>query len=121
MISCNILVDKDMHAVSQNEIIQLINEFGDSYTNATSKIIRDSQTLDQKGKVFINCASLILSKFGMTRRGIFSNNLQDKLQACWDKIGKDLLKIRNQINNSGDSRDRYLLELTEYESLLHKP
>jgi hypothetical protein len=115
MISCNILVDKDMHAVSQNEIIQLINEFGDSYTNATSKIIRDSQTLDQKGKVFINCASLILSKFGMTRRGIFSNNLQDKLQACWDKIGKDLLKIRNQINNSGDSRDRYLLELTEYE------
>lgn len=115
MISCNILINKNKQAISPDEVELQIAEFGGSYINATRKIINDSESLDRNGKVFIKCASLILSNFGMTRRGVFSGRNEDILQACWDRIGSGLLAIRSQINNSGNSRDRYLLEISEAE------
>jgi len=115
MISVNVLIDKNTQAVSPKEIVHLIIEFGENYTDATRKIISDSQSLDQNGKVFIKCASLILSKFGMTRRGVFSENIQEKLQTCWDRIGSSLLEIKSQTDNSGKSRGRCLLEISESE------
>jgi hypothetical protein len=115
MISCNILITKNKQAVLPNEINEQITEFGESYINATHRIISDSQSLDQNGETFIKCASLILSKFGMTRRGVFSKNIEETLQVCWDRIGKRVIDIKNQINDSGNSRDRYLLEISETE------
>jgi hypothetical protein len=115
MIYCKILVDENKNATSPNNIFKLINDFGESYINTTYQIIGDSKSLDQNGETFVKCASLILSNFGMTRRGVFSKNIQETLQACWDKTGKSLMDIKNQINDSGKFRDRYLLEISETE------
>jgi len=115
MTHCKILVDGNKKVISPNNIVKLINDFGNSYKDAIHKIISNSKTLDQDGEVFIKCASLILSNFGMTRRGVFSENLEDKLQVCWEIIGGSLLEIKSQINNSGKSRDRYLLVINETE------
>jgi len=115
MIHCNILMDGNKNFVSPKEVINLISKFGKSYKNATNQIIANSKSLDQNGKIFIECGSLILSNFGMTRRGVFSENLENKLQVCWEIIGGILLEIKSQINNSGKSRDRCLLEISELE------
>ena len=115
MIHCNILFDENDKEISPSKIYQLINNFGESYKDSTNKIITKSESLDKNGKTFIECGSLILSNFGMTRRGVFSESLQERLQACWDKIGEDILLIKDEINNSGKSRDRFLLEISNDE------
>jgi len=115
MKHCNILIYNNGNAILPKNIKNLIFEFGESYKNATYQIIRNSKSLDENGEVFIECASLILSNFGMTRRGVFSDNPHDTLQTCWEKIGSSLLEIKSQINDSGKSRDRYLLEISETE------
>jgi len=108
--------------VKPETITEKIIEFGDGYNNATKDIIRDSRVLDKNGKTFIKCASRILSSFGMTRSGPFKGagiagktNKKKILSECWDVIGDRLLEVNKSVLESGLSRDRYLLELSEAE------
>lgn len=98
---------------SQIFIEKKISEFGDSYIDATKDIISYSRVLDIDGKVFITCASRILSNFGMTRNGPFSGNYTNRLRNCWDVVGDKLIEINNSMLESGLSRDRYILELSD--------
>ncbi len=106
-----ILLDNKGLAISPNEINNRINEFGDSYVNATEEIILHSKDLDKNGKVFSQCASLILKNFGMTRSGPFHNHLDEILSGCWNAVGADLLEINDSVHRSGMPRARYLMEL----------
>jgi hypothetical protein len=112
MSLCEILLDAEGHAISPIEISERIKAFGDSYSDAIKEIINNSKVLDKDGEVFIKCASRILSNFGMTRRGIFHENLRETLQNCWDAVGANLKEINNSVRKSGLSRNRYILELS---------
>jgi len=115
MSPSKILFDVNGHAISPIEISKRIIAFGDSYNDATREIINDSKVLDNGGEVFIKCASLILSKFGMTRSGPFHVNCDEKLRSCCNAVGADLKEINNSVRKSGLPRDRYILELSERE------
>lgn len=118
-----ILFDLDGVAISPGEIRRKIFSFGDGYNDAVNEIIKNSNNLDKDGEIFVNCASQLLKSFGMTRRGPFhKKNSSERLRNCWDAIGKDLIEIKNFVNKSGFSRDRYLLEISvkERQSLIGK-
>jgi len=106
-------------AITPEAISKAIVKFGGSYSNITAKIIHDSELLDKDGKVFVQCASRILSNFKMTRSGPFHDDCDGTLRDCWKAIGGDLLKInksvRNSVRNRGLSRDRYIVELSNSE------
>lgn len=112
MRSDRILFISDGQAITSQNIHNEIARFGDSYINATYKIIQDSKELDIDGKVFIKCASLILSSFGMTRSGPFKKGRNKNiLLDCWSEVGSGIIEIKNSVLQSGCSRDRLLLEL----------
>jgi len=114
MSSNKILFTSDGKAITPIKIRDKIAHFGDSYIDATQKIIQYSGKLDRDGEVFIKCASLILSNFGMTRSGPFKKGVNKKiLPDCWSKIGGHLIAINKLILKSGCSRDRLLLELDQ--------
>ena len=116
MSPIEILLDAKGHAKSPSYISDKINKFGDSYNNAVEKTINDSKVLDEGGKVFIKCASRILSNFKMTRNGPFyGNNIGETLSSCWNAVGANLIEINNTVLKSGLPRDRYILELRERE------
>jgi len=110
-----ILFDAEGHAISPSEISERIIAFGNSYNDAVSEIINDSEVLDDDGVVFIKCASRILSNFKMTRRGVFHGNNDKILRRCWNAVGANLIGINNSVRKSGLPRDRYILELSELE------
>ncbi len=109
-----ILFESHGQAITLEKVHDEIARFGDSYINATYKIIQDSEELDIDGKVFIKCASIILSSFGMTRSGPFKKggNINILLD-CWSRVGSSIIEIKNSILKSGCSRDRLLLELDQ--------
>ena len=120
--SYNVLFDEAGQAIASDEIRSKIDDFG--YNDAVHRVIRNSADLDRNGEMFIRCTARILSNFRMTRSGPFrgveiktdgSVNRKEILLACWQRIGGDLIEIRNAIARSGYSRDRYLLELGESE------
>jgi hypothetical protein len=111
----NILFDKDGLAISTTEISKSIIRFGDSYNDTVKEIINQSKELDNDGVAFTECASRLLSNFGMTRRGVFHGDTNDILRNCWNAVGANLKEINNSVFNSGLSRDRYILELNEPE------
>jgi hypothetical protein len=116
MVPIEILIDKNGQSINPDEISEAISGFGDSYNNAVKEIIIKSRVLDGEGKVFIKCASRILSKFGMTRSGPFHvRSREENLRICWNEVGSDLMEINKSVFNSGLPRDRYLLELNEEE------
>ena len=112
MRSGNILFTSNNQPIAPEKISDTIALFGDSYINATHKIIQESKELDTNGKVFIECASLILSNFGMTRRGPFKKDesIEKKLLRCWNAVGGSLVDVKFSIIQSGLSRDRFLLD-----------
>jgi len=120
MSPLEILFDEKGLVISPNEINKRIKEFGDSYVDATAEIIINSKALDNDGEVFIQCASRILSNFGMTRRGPFHRNLYEKMSSCWDAVGANLLEINDSVRRSGVPRSRYILEISvrEREALI---
>ena len=108
-----ILIDENGHSRSPTRISAEIRKFGNSYNDATNEIIINSIVLDDEGKVFIKCTSRILSNFGMTRRGPFYGTSRDKnLRRCWNEVGTDLIEINKSVLESGLSRDRYILEIS---------
>jgi hypothetical protein len=115
MSPSEILLDAKDHAISPSEISKRIIAFGDSYSDAIKEIINDSKVLDNDGIVFIKCASRVLSNFGMTRRGPFHVNGNEKLRSCWNAVGANLIETNNSVRKSGLPRDRYILELSERE------
>lgn len=117
----NILFTVAGYAITPEEIRENIARFG--YSKSVAKIIQDSRELDRDGEVFIKCAAIILPNFGMTRNGPFKGvgitangdiNNKEILINCWNEIGEHLVKIHNSVLESGLSRDRYLVELSEY-------
>ena len=112
MSPSEILFDAKGDAISHKEISERIKAFGESYKDTTKEIINYSKVLDNNGKVFIECASRLLSNFGMTRSGPFHrNNIDETLRGCWNAVGADLIEINNSVRKSGLPRDRYLVEL----------
>ncbi len=110
----NILFTATGDAITPDEICEKIACFG--YNDAVAQIIQNSKILDKNGDVFVKCASLILSNFGMTRSGRFKEFEKQKeiLVNCWTEVGEYLIKIHDSVIESGLSRDRYLVELSEY-------
>jgi hypothetical protein len=51
----------------------------------------------------------------MTRRGPFHANCDQRLRSCWDAIGNNLVQLNKSVRESGLSRDRYIVELSEPE------
>jgi len=115
MSPSEILLNENGHAISPIEISERIIAFGDSYCDAIGEIINNSKFLDSDGKIFIKCASRILSNFKMTRSGPFHENCNETLRSCWNAVGANLKEINNSVLNSGLPRDRYILELRERE------
>jgi hypothetical protein len=110
-----ILLNAKGEAIDPIEISERINDFGDSYNDTVREIIIKSKILDEGGEIFFDCASRILSSFGMTRRGPFHGDYSRKLNDCWNAIGTNLINIKNQVLRSQLPRDRYILELSNQE------
>ena len=110
----NILFTALGDPISPDEITGKIDDF--KYADAVYKIIQDSKELDRDGEVFFKCTARILSNFGMTRSGSFKEFEKRKeiLAEIWNEVGKHLIEIHNSATGSGFSRDRYLVELSEY-------
>jgi hypothetical protein len=98
-------------ATSPEEITKKIVAFGDGYNNAAKEIIEKSKVLDNDGIIFIDCATRILSSFGMTRSGPFHMSCHERLWDCWNTVGIDLIEIKDSMLKSGLSRDRYMADL----------
>lgn len=114
MISDRILFTADNRAITPKKVRDTITRFGDSYINATYKIIQNSKEVNIDEKVFIKCAPLILSSFGMTRSGPFKKGRNKNiLLDCWSEVGSGIIEIKNSVLQSGCSRDRLLLELDQ--------
>ena len=111
----DILFTAEGQPIRPDQISQKIADFGDGYNDATKDIIRYSTVLDEDGEVFVKCASLILSSFGMTRSGPFHVDGDERLRSCWDAIGSNLIEINSSVRKSGLSRDRYIVELSRPE------
>ncbi len=111
----DILFTAEGQPIRPDQISQKIADFGDSYNDATKDIIRYSTVLDEDGEVFVKCASLILSSFGMTRSGPLHVDGDERLRSCWDAIGSNLIEINSSVRKSGLSRDRYIVELSRPE------
>lgn len=106
-----ILFTESGRSISPDEIRYKITAFGESYSRAIKEIINNSRILDDDGEVFIQCASLILKNFKMTRRGPFHENCYERLCQCWGAVGIYIKQINKSVLDSGLSRDRYLLEM----------
>jgi hypothetical protein len=115
MVSKEILFTAEGQPITPAQISQKIARFGNGYNDAANDIIRESEVLGEDGEVFFKCASRILSSFGMTRSGPFHANCDQRLRGCWDAIGKNLVQINKSVRESGLSRDRYIVELSEPE------
>lgn len=102
-------------AIHPQKIHEEISRFRKDYIETTYRIIQNSGELDRHGEVFIKCASLLLSNFGMTRSGPFKKdeNTNKRLLNCWKEVGGSLIDIKFSILQSGLSRDRFLLELDQ--------
>lgn len=118
----NILFDAAHNAIKPDEISQRIDDF--EYNDAVEKTIQDSKDLDRAGEVFVRCTARILSNFRMARSGPFKGvgidvdghvNREEILRDCWKEVGDHLIEIHDSVLESGYSRDRYLLELSEPE------
>ncbi len=119
MSSSNILFNDPNNAITPNKIKKQICSF--RYNDAVHEIIQASNDLDENGEVFIKCTARILSNFGMTRNGPFkgvgiaedgSVKHKEILRKCWDEVGEHLIEVHNSVLDSGYSRGRYLLELS---------
>jgi len=119
MGSKNFLFNIQGSALTPDEIRGKIAVF--AYKEATQEITERSKLLDVDGEVFVRCTARILSNFGMTRSGPFKGvgiasdgkvSGREILLERWNEIGDDLITIRNSVRQSGHSRDRYLLELS---------
>ena len=97
--------------ISPSEVSQAIKSF--PYNEAIVRVIRDSKELDESGKVFTRCATLILSNFKMTRSGPFSGeeNQRENLKRIWNDMGGHFTEIRNSLNESGLPRDRLITDI----------
>jgi len=115
MRSHRILFTSEGIAIHPQKIHDEISRFRKDYIETTYKIIQYSGELDTNGEVFIKCASLILSNFGMTRSGPFKKdeNINKRLLNCWNEVGDSLIDVKFSILQSGLSRDRFLLELDQ--------
>ena len=114
MISDRILFTSDNRVITPNKVRDTIAGFGGSYINATSKTIQYSNEVAIDEKLFIKCASLILSSFGMTRSGPFKKGRNKNiLRDCWSEVGSGIIEIKNSVLKSDCSRDRFLLELDQ--------
>lgn len=122
MYSNNILLNDEGDALTPDIINKKIVDFQGSYSNVTHEIIQNSRVLDRNGEVFVKCTARILSSFLMTRSGPFRGvkitrngnvNGEELLLNCWDRIKDHLLEINYSVLESGYSRDRYLLQLSE--------
>ena len=122
MISCNILFSADGKQLPINQVVDIVNHFGESYSNTTSSIIKESCSLDEKGDALHSCAASILSNFGMTRQGIFKNRLEDTLTKCWEEIGLCIIEQKNQILDSHLSRNRFIIDINDQdrEETIHR-
>ena len=88
MSPSEILCDAKGHAKNPNVISEKIFAFGEIYKDAIKEIINYSKVLDKDGEVFIDCATRILSNFGMTRSGPFHGKIIDEtLRSCWNAVG----------------------------------
>ncbi|MFA5375522.1 MAG: hypothetical protein WC455_07195 [Dehalococcoidia bacterium] len=113
MSSIEILFNIEGRAIAPEYISEKIGAFGDKYNDATSEIIRKSETLDKD--IFLQCASRILSSFGMTRSGPFHEDCEGTLRNCWRAIGSHLVEINKSVRKSGISRNRYIVEINDAE------
>ena len=94
-MEARVLFTSENTPLSENTIRQKLSVF--PYTDAVDRVINKSKELDKDGKVFIECATLILSNFGMTRSGRFkvAANKKEILQDIWREIGDSLVAIHN--------------------------
>ena len=111
MISCNILHSDSLLPLHPDKITIEISKYWESNKDTIRDIIQSSNVLDSEGEVFCECASILLSNFGMKRRGPFHGDSKAKLLDCWQKIGSNLLEINQLVRNSGLSRDRFLVDI----------
>lgn len=113
MISCNILFLKNKVPLTKKQICRIIDNFGESYSNATQEIITKSSYLDSDGVTFIECSKKILSNFGMTRKGIFHTDIEGTLIKCWNQIGPSIIDLKQRIKESNLSRERFFVDIND--------
>jgi hypothetical protein len=111
----DILFTSEGIPILPQEVHDEISRFRKDYIETTHKIIQYSEKLDRNGEIFLRCASLVLSNFGMTRSGPFKKDesTKERLNDCWNEVGGSLIDIKFSILQSGLSRDRFLLELDQ--------
>lgn len=103
-------------------IRRFVYAFPKSYHEVVGEIIENSRDLNRR--VFEKNIARLMPPFKMTRRGAFygvkmdeNNNPKDPygvIGSCWNKVEKDLLKLKKDISKSSDRlRNRVLAELSE--------
>lgn len=113
----------DARPKSGADVSACIKRFGTSYAETVRKIIESTDILNEE--VFMKNAAILLSNFGMTRRGPFfgvgidgEGNVQDpndKLRSCWDQVGGEILSVKKLLNEKRvEPRSRTLSLLDDH-------
>jgi len=100
---------------------RFISAFPKSYRNVVERIIRNSERLDKI--TFANNIAKLMPSFKMTRKGAFHGlkitkggeliDPNNVTSLCWNKIGSELLELRNYIkSNASCARTRVITDLS---------
>ena len=116
-----ILFNKRGKAKKPKDIRKSVAAFGESYKRTVQQIIDNSST-GLSPEVFKENVAILMPNFGMTRNGPFrgikysDGRIKDprgQIAACWNKIGKEAVQIRDLIDAKNRSlRARALVEIS---------
>lgn len=121
----NILFTKKGNPIKSDLIKKSVTSFGNSYNHTVWEIIKNSENRINQKVFFENVANL-MSKFKMTRSGPFKGvrfsngrveDPNEQVAACWERIGDDLVKLRNFLDRHEKNRSRVLIEISPFEVL----
>lgn len=108
---CFKILFRSSQPIPCKKITKAIDEFGASYTRTVHRIIQTTEGQSIDKKLFIDNAAKLLKNFKMTRQGPFKGlgfdpngrllGPVEKLDACWDSIGDELLALKSLLNTWG--------------------
>jgi len=116
-----ILFNKGGKAKRAKDIKKSIAAFAESYKRTVQQII-DNSSNGLTSSIFKENVAILMPNFGMTRNGPFrgikysDSRIEDpkgQIAACWKKIGKEAIQIRDLIDDRNRSlRARAIVEIS---------
>lgn len=106
--------------IKPDSIRNSITTFGNNYNQTVREIIKNSENGINK-QIFSRNVAILMTKFKMTRSGPFKGvkfsdgkveDPNEQIATCWERIGNDVVKLRNFLIQHEKNRSRVLVEIS---------